>query len=184
MPLLRTTSLRIATAALLGALFSGCVAMPGDAYYGGGGGGGGGGGYYPGPTSVTVYEQPGVIYGAPPLGWRNYPPTPSGWREDAWRERHWREAREREARERRDMDRRRDEQRRDEQHRDAERYRDQQRREAERQRDAERREAERRRDMDRRAYEQRQHQHAPSDGGSDMRDLLQHQRRTPRPDWR
>ena len=24
---------------------------------------------------MTVYEQPGVIYTAPPLGWRDYPPA-------------------------------------------------------------------------------------------------------------
>lgn len=181
MPLSSPTLLRIATAGMLGALLAGCVAVPGDPYYEGGGGG-----YYPGPSSVTVYEQPGVIYGAPPIGWRNYPPAPPGWREDAWRERQWRDAREREARERRDMERRRDGQR-----WEAERQRDQQRRDAERQRDAERREAERRRDferqrdMDRRAYEQRPQQQRPQpDGGRDMRDLLQRERRDPRPDWR
>ncbi|TFI40465.1 hypothetical protein E4O93_24065, partial [Diaphorobacter sp. DS2] len=106
MPLSRWTSVRILTAGVLASLAVGCAAVPGDPYYDGGG-------YYPAPSSMTVYEQPGVIYTAPPLGWRDYPPPPSGWREDAWRERQWREARERQwreaqERERREADRRRE----------------------------------------------------------------------------
>lgn len=91
MPLFRLLSPRIAAVGMLGLLAAGCVAVPGDPYYDGGGGVG----YYPGSSSMTVYEQPGVIYGAPPLGWRDYPPPPTGWREDAWRERQWRDAQQR-----------------------------------------------------------------------------------------
>lgn len=101
MPLLRLSSSRLVGACLPGLLVAGCVAVPDDPYYGGGG-------YYPGPSSMTVYEQPGLIYSAPPPGWRNYPPPPSGWRADAWRERQWRQSREREAYERLESDRRRE----------------------------------------------------------------------------
>lgn len=103
MPLFRLHPSRIVAICALGLLTAGCVAVPGDPYYGSGGAG-----YYPGPSSMTVYEQPGMIYTAPPLGWRNYPAPPPGWREDAWRERQWRQSREHEAYERRDADRRRD----------------------------------------------------------------------------
>lgn len=80
MSLMHHPLLRIASAGVLGALMAGCVGVPGDPYYDGGYSGGG---YYPGSASVTVYEQPGVIYTPPPVGWRNYPPPPHGWREDA-----------------------------------------------------------------------------------------------------
>ena len=69
MPLSRWTCVRILTAGVLASLAVGCAAVPGDPYYDGGG-------YYPAPSSMTVYEQPGVIYTAPPLGWRDYPPPP------------------------------------------------------------------------------------------------------------
>lgn len=172
MPLSRLP-LRIAMAGVLGSLLVGCVAVPGDGYYEGGGG------YYPGHSAVTVYEQPGVIYGAPPVGWRNYPAPPVGWREEAWRERQWRESRERDAYQRREMDRRRDAQR-----WEADRQRDQWQRDAERQREQQQRDAERRRDMDRRAYEQRQQQYPQPAPRTDMRDLLERRRSDPRPDWR
>ena len=74
-PLSRLSFLRVAGAAALASLLVGCVAVPGDPYYDSGSAGG----YYAG-SSVTVYEQPGVIYTAPPAGWRNYPPPPMGWR--------------------------------------------------------------------------------------------------------
>ena len=185
MPLPRTPLLRIAGAAMLGLLTAGCVGVPTDSYYDGGysggysggyGGGYGAGGYYPGSASVNVYQQPGVIYTAPPVGWRNYPPPPSGWREDAWRERQWRESRERDMRDRREGERR-----------DMERRRDGERWDAERQRDAQRRDMERQREADRRAQEQRPQQRPnnPDTGpGPGRRELFDRSRHEPRPDWR
>ncbi|AVP57356.1 hypothetical protein [Pulveribacter suum] len=124
-------------------LATGCVAIPGDPYYDAGYSGGyGGPAYYPTTSAVTVYEQPGVIYTAPPPGWRA----------EAWREHQWRESRERDRqrelqrneRERRDWERQREAER-----RDMDRRRDAQQRDIERQREAQRREAERRREADR-----------------------------------
>ncbi|WOO33787.1 hypothetical protein [Diaphorobacter limosus] len=181
MSLMHHPLLRIASAGVLGALMAGCVGVPGDPYYDGGYSGGG---YYPGSASVTVYEQPGVIYTPPPVGWRNYPPPPHGWREDAWRERQWREHREREARERREHERR-----------DMERRRDFERRDAERQREAMRHEAERRRELERQRHME-PHAHQPrvpqcpnmdAEAGRHPREREPHnerEHRNPRYDWR
>ncbi|MHA7598444.1 hypothetical protein ACX12L_00715 [Alicycliphilus sp. T452] len=174
MPLFHPLPSRTAAACMLGLLAAGCVAVPGDPYYDGGG-------YYSGSSSMTVYEQPGVIYTAPPLGWRDYPPPPPGWREDAWRERQWREAQQRRDAQRREFDRR---------------------READR-REAERREADRRREMDRRAKEERLLQHPDPNVVRARREQFERDRRAemeaererrnqgmdqrpggPRPDWR
>src|SRR5690606_9567923 len=85
--ILQKKTARLALALGAAVLATGCVAIPGDPYYDNGGsyGYGGAPGYYPGTSAVTVYEQPGVIYTAPPPGWRA----------EAWREHQWREARER-----------------------------------------------------------------------------------------
>ena len=70
MSLMHHPLLRIASAGVLGALMAGCVGVPGDPYYDGGYSGGG---YYPGSASVTVYEQPGVIYTPPARGLAQLP---------------------------------------------------------------------------------------------------------------
>lgn len=141
--LLQKNTARLALALGAAVLVTGCVAIPGEPYYDNGGGYGyGAPGYFPGTSAVTVYEQPGVIYTAPPPGWRA----------EAWREHQWRESRERDRqreyqrneRERRDWERRREAER-----REMDRRRDAERRDIERQREAQRREAERRREADR-----------------------------------
>lgn len=141
-------------------LASGCVAIPGDPYYDGGYSGGyGGPAYYPAASSVTVYEQPGVIYTAPPPGWRA----------EAWREHQWREARER--------DRQREIQRNERERRDWERRRDAERRDMERRRDAERRADDHRRNLDQRMKENRLLNHPDPDVVRARREQFEHNRR-------
>ena len=68
MPLSRWTSVRILTAGVLASLAVGCAAVPGDPYYDGGG-------YYPAPSSMTVYEQPGVDLYRPAVRLARLPPA-------------------------------------------------------------------------------------------------------------
>ncbi|SDM53003.1 hypothetical protein SAMN05428957_10786 [Oryzisolibacter propanilivorax] len=121
---------RLAAALTVALLATGCATLDGDPYYDGGYAGPA---YYPANPPIAVYDQPAVIYTAPPPGWRA----------EAWREHQIREARER--------DRRRDWERREaERQRAQDRQRDAERRELERRREAERRDWERRREAERR----------------------------------
>lgn len=139
---------RLAAVLTVAAFAGGCATLEGDPYYDGGYAGPG---YYPAHPPVAVYEQPTVIYTAPPPGWRA----------EAWREHQLREARQRRWEwERREADR----QRAHDRQREAERRDRDQRREAER-REAERRHADQR-ERNQREWERRsemQQRNVPND---------------------